>query len=599
MQISLCMIVKNEEEALGRCLESVKDIVSEMIIVDTGSTDSTVKIAEKYGAKVFFYKWDESFSNARNFSLEKASKDWILIMDADDEFEKKDTSKLLNLVNNKQSDVNIYFMETLSYVGEEPDSNIIMNVNVRLIRNGKGYKFEGDIHEQIKGGLEDENRPEASKVESIRIYHYGYINKTVQAKNKRNRNMSIIQKELDKAPDNSFMLFNMGTEYYAMSNFQEALNYYKKSYENFDPKFVISAKLILRMVSCYEFLGNTDEEFKLIDEGLKYYPSFTDLEFKRANILYNKKNYSLAVDSLNKCLKMGEPSATLNDLIGVGTFRAYYLMANIFFEMGDYVEALAYYNKTLSVNPKFNEAFGKMAQIMVIEGVPVKDIRSKLESYFRPDFEESSYYILTDIFYSQNKFNIAYEYIEKAEKISKNKNKINYYKGCCLFFQKLFYQAYECFINVKSGEFYGNSLCYCTLCEILDSSIPCSKLLLAGNKEIISEEEYRTCKALQDIMKGKDCDILSDSKESSIKFIGPIFNILGILLKLNYFDEFQKALQLLNRIENDEVLLYLAKLYYKNGFLKSAYDEFIRSIKTFEKIDVEGLEMMERILQSK
>mgnify|MGYP001386520006 CR=1 FL=1 len=86
MSISLCMIVKNEEDVLIRCLESVKYIVDEIIIVDTGSTDSTVEIAKKYGARIFYYKWDDSFSSARNYSLEKATKEWILIMDADDEF---------------------------------------------------------------------------------------------------------------------------------------------------------------------------------------------------------------------------------------------------------------------------------------------------------------------------------------------------------------------------------------------------------------------------------------------------------------------------------------------------------------------------------
>ena len=79
MSLSLCMIVKDEEKNLGRCLESIKDIVDEIIIVDTGSTDNTIKIAEKYGAKIFHYKWDNSFANARNYSLSKASKDWILL----------------------------------------------------------------------------------------------------------------------------------------------------------------------------------------------------------------------------------------------------------------------------------------------------------------------------------------------------------------------------------------------------------------------------------------------------------------------------------------------------------------------------------------
>ena len=85
-EISLCMIVKNEEEYLPRCLENIKDIVDEIIIVDTGSTDKTVEIAKSYGAKVYYFKWNNNFSEARNVSLKYATKDWILILNVDDLF---------------------------------------------------------------------------------------------------------------------------------------------------------------------------------------------------------------------------------------------------------------------------------------------------------------------------------------------------------------------------------------------------------------------------------------------------------------------------------------------------------------------------------
>ncbi|MFG0216248.1 glycosyltransferase family 2 protein, partial [Brevibacillus porteri] len=81
-KISLCMIVKNEEECLHKCLDSVKDLVDEMIIVDTGSTDKTVEIGKSFGAVVHSYEWQDNFAEARNFGLEKATGDWILWMDA-------------------------------------------------------------------------------------------------------------------------------------------------------------------------------------------------------------------------------------------------------------------------------------------------------------------------------------------------------------------------------------------------------------------------------------------------------------------------------------------------------------------------------------
>src|SRR5436190_22371274 len=83
-KLSLCMIVKNESKHLANCLESVDGVVDEIIIVDTGSTDNTIEIAEKYGAKVFHYKWHDDFGAARNEALKYASGDWVLVLDADE-----------------------------------------------------------------------------------------------------------------------------------------------------------------------------------------------------------------------------------------------------------------------------------------------------------------------------------------------------------------------------------------------------------------------------------------------------------------------------------------------------------------------------------
>ena len=110
--ISLCMIVKDEEESLPTCLNSIRDYVDEIIIVDTGSTDSTVEIAKSYNAKVYHHPWENSFSKARNYSLSYATCDWILIMDADEEIEKKDAFKLRDVIKN--DDVNLIFMPAFS-----------------------------------------------------------------------------------------------------------------------------------------------------------------------------------------------------------------------------------------------------------------------------------------------------------------------------------------------------------------------------------------------------------------------------------------------------------------------------------------------------
>lgn len=95
--ISLCMIVKNEEMHITRCLKSVADLVDEIIVVDTGSEDRTVEIVSQYTAKIYSYPWQEDFSDARNYSFSKASMDFCMWMDADDVLEETEKDKFLHL----------------------------------------------------------------------------------------------------------------------------------------------------------------------------------------------------------------------------------------------------------------------------------------------------------------------------------------------------------------------------------------------------------------------------------------------------------------------------------------------------------------------
>ena len=143
--ISLCMIVKDEEEVLGRCLESVAEAVDEMIIVDTGSRDSTKEIAASFGAKIYDFPWIDDFSAARNFSFEKAEMDYILWLDADDILPEESLIKLLELKKALPRDTDLVMMEYR--MGEGPDA--LCFYRERLLRRGSGFRWEGAVHEVI------------------------------------------------------------------------------------------------------------------------------------------------------------------------------------------------------------------------------------------------------------------------------------------------------------------------------------------------------------------------------------------------------------------------------------------------------------------
>lgn len=141
ISISLCMIVKNEQEVLDRCLSSVKDLVDEIIIVDTGSTDSTKQIAKKYTKKIYNFKWIDDFSAARNFSFSKATKDYIMWLDADDVIFKKDRQNLKIIKTTLDKTIDIVMMKY--NMGFDKDNNPSLSYyRERLLSRKKQYVWE-------------------------------------------------------------------------------------------------------------------------------------------------------------------------------------------------------------------------------------------------------------------------------------------------------------------------------------------------------------------------------------------------------------------------------------------------------------------------
>lgn len=150
--ISLCMIVKNEEQCLERCLASVNDVVDEIIIVDTGSTDATVEIAKKYSAKIFHFKWRDDFSAARNFSLSKASKEWILVLDADEFLSSSDAKEIRNVIKTAEWEAFSFNRQEYltNYLTGKSEFQGVSQKNLRLFKNNKKFSYIGTICEHVK-----------------------------------------------------------------------------------------------------------------------------------------------------------------------------------------------------------------------------------------------------------------------------------------------------------------------------------------------------------------------------------------------------------------------------------------------------------------
>jgi Glycosyl transferase family 2 len=179
LTLSLCMIVRDEEDMLPRCLAAVAPVVDEIVIVDTGSTDRTIEIAREFGAKVIEREWTGSFSEPRNASFEAATGDWIIYLDADEVLVTEDAKRLKALTGRVWREA-FYLVET-SYTGELGDGGAITNSALRVFRNRPHYRFEGRLHEQIAQHLP---LYAAGRIEqsSVRVEHYGYLGAVRDAK---------------------------------------------------------------------------------------------------------------------------------------------------------------------------------------------------------------------------------------------------------------------------------------------------------------------------------------------------------------------------------------------------------------------------------
>lgn len=377
MFLSLCMIVKNEEDHLKKCLESVKNIVDEMIVVDTGSDDGTVAIAESMGAKVFYFLWDGSFSKARNYSLKQAQGDWIMIMDGDEELEKCEPREIRDLMNDTGADA--YFFETISYLGDEAGCDVVKNMNIRLFKNRKEYFYYNPIHEQICGSIISVNPAAKFINKNFTVYHYGYLNRNIKEKNKRERNMTLLEKELEKNPAYSFNLYNLGSEYCAMDNFEKALELFERAYQNFNPQEGFGPVMIFKMANCYLELGKHEEALKLCDAGLAYYPQFTDLEYMKGVIFTETGKNALAVQCFKRCCEIGEAPNYLNVIVGTGTFRPLFALGEIYLEWEDYEAAAQSFRASFLQNPEYSDAFSMLIKTYCRMNLDDEELKNNIE----------------------------------------------------------------------------------------------------------------------------------------------------------------------------------------------------------------------------
>ncbi len=357
--LSQCMIVKNEEENIRQALSWGRDIMMEQIVVDTGSTDKTVEIAESMGARVYHFPWKDDFSAAKNFAISKASGDWIAFLDADEYIESEGVLKLKKLIETwspKQYDACVFSMLQLNHDGKA----FAAGSQMRVFANRPDIGYHNRIHEQL-GRSDKKALVVIDATEMINIIHtgYGVVGEARERKLERNRTM--ILKELEEKPDDVEMLGYLGDTYYMGGKNKEAEEAYRKSIKGisrdipgYDQRS--SMTFINLMHILYERKCTEEEILEVYKEATARTSLAKDADFDLEMAVWylnqrrHEEGLAYLQGSLNKLQQYGNLCRAL--YAGSRIQGIYEQIANCYLQMGRLQEAVRESTALLKEEPK-------------------------------------------------------------------------------------------------------------------------------------------------------------------------------------------------------------------------------------------------------
>lgn len=365
VRLSQCMIVKNEEDNIGQALSWGKGIVWEQIVVDTGSTDRTVEIAEQMGAKVFHFNWADDFSAAKNYAIAQASGNWIAFLDADEYFSSNDAKKLKDLLleieikdtENQKPD----FIRCLLIHLDDEKQPISTSVQDRIFRNIPMLRYHNRVHESLQ--LMEERKMRAVDATNLSIFHTGYSDSAYKKTDKIKRNAALLEKELEQNPENSEALTYLGDCLTAVGEYEKALQMYQKAIENIKSGtnhylFILenSYGQIMRLL-VHDLSGtSSDSDIKRwYEKAVEQVPALPDIEYWYGIRMAEKENWEKALLHFNTGLdKLKQYTGTATLYIAKERKSVYFLMARAAEALGRTEEVVKYAVLTLSIG-RFQE----------------------------------------------------------------------------------------------------------------------------------------------------------------------------------------------------------------------------------------------------
>jgi Tfp pilus assembly protein PilF/glycosyltransferase involved in cell wall biosynthesis len=378
-RVSLCMILKNEEDWIEGALESVKNLTDEIVLVDTGSTDSTLDKVRRFSPRILSFDWIDDFAAARNVSLEAATCPWILVLDADERISERDIPALKTAINKGHDG---FYLIQRNYV---PSSNVIGctpnngeyeeagaypgyvdNPLIRLFRNSSDIRFRYAVHEIVDPTKMDPKFRFSHL--PVPIHHYGKVGKQERLAQKKRMYLAIGMKKLERDPKNWKAHFELGVQSQELNKDADACKYFAQAWA-----LAKVPSILLYWAVSEKHCGQMLRAAELIEQASRHGLKTSELHLELGNVYQSLGEFEKAQKEYQKGLKL-QPASTL----------ALFNSGLVFRKLGDKAEAERLYRRALKLEPTFREAALELASLMLDKG-KFDEARQWLESVLDKD----------------------------------------------------------------------------------------------------------------------------------------------------------------------------------------------------------------------
>ena len=388
-KITACVIVKNEEKNIITWLQSMKKIADEMIVVDTGSTDRTVEIAQTYGAKIFYYQWQDDFAAAKNFAIDQAQGDWILFLDADEYFSsaciKKVPLQIARLDPLKGIDAVVCRIVNIDI---DIKGRIINTFcNIRIFRNQPYLRYIGKVHEFLVSSQGAIRLFSLAKV--LDVHHTGYSSHIIETKLKRN--LAILKAEVEENGEQDDQYRYFCDCYHGLKEYEKVIEYARKHFNSGFFTVGGDQEIYKRMLDAMFALDKSEADImQVLAEAKQAYPKEPTFWLYESFYYLKKNNYEGARVSLNKALNLDKD--TEHDEYGTDIFvlnrgDLYWCLAKVALYDQDPKTAIDYLWEGLQIN-KYQTNVAELFCQLLKEGDAADGIAILNQIYQTDDAED-------------------------------------------------------------------------------------------------------------------------------------------------------------------------------------------------------------------